>query len=136
MLTRTSAHMAQLATVNAEVNRLPYQADAARYGRPDFWTDIEAAGGGDCEDYALAKRRRLLTSGWPASAVRLATCWTEREEYHAVLTIDLQGPDGAETWVLDNRFGRVQSAADLARLGYRWDRRQATTGRGWVSIQA
>ncbi|MEW6020171.1 MAG: transglutaminase-like cysteine peptidase [Pseudomonadota bacterium] len=136
MLTRTAALMAQLATVNSQVNRLPYRADPALYGRPDFWTDIEAAGAGDCEDYALAKRRLLLADGWPVSAVRLATCWTEREEYHAVLTVDLQGPDGAETWVLDNRFGRVQQAADLTRIGYRWDRRQSAAGRGWVAIAA
>lgn len=136
MLTRTAALMAKLATVNAEVNRLPYRSDATLYGRPDFWTDIEAAGAGDCEDYALAKRARLLAAGWPPSAVRLATCWTERDEYHAVLTVDLQGAEGAETWVLDNRFGRVQAAADLVRIGYRWDRRQAPAGRGWVQIRA
>lgn len=68
---------------------------------------------GDCEDYALTKRRALLVAGLPAGALRLATAYTEHGEYHAVLTVATT--DG--TLVLDNRFPTVR---DWRSMPYRW----------------
>lgn len=84
--------------VHRAVNRLPYRTDADRYGRAEWWAEIDAAGG-DCEDFALAKRARLRALGWPAERLNLATCWLPSGEYHAVLLAsDADGQD----WVLCN----------------------------------
>jgi len=48
---------------NTTVKPLDY---AAHYGRVDYWT-IPKDGYGDCEDYALTKRKDLLDAGLPAS---------------------------------------------------------------------
>ena len=48
-----------------------YVSDSAQYGIPEHWEP--ASGRGDCEDYALAKRARLLAAGWPADRMALVT---------------------------------------------------------------
>ena len=98
--------------VNDAVNAsTTYRTDMDLYGAADFWT--EAAGEGDCEDYALAKRRRLLDGGAAPEHVRLAVCTTEDGGLHAVL---IATTDEGE-YVLDNRY-----ADPMPRdaLGYRW----------------
>src|SRR5258708_15260083 len=53
--------LAELQRVNSEVNaRYPYRADPLAY-----WADISERGSGDCKDFALAKRARLVRLGWP-----------------------------------------------------------------------
>ena len=131
MLALTPERWGELVAVNARVNRRPYRVDLALYGRDDHWTPIAEAGG-DCEDYSLAKQAELLALGWPLEALRLATCHTERGDYHAVLTVDTD----AGTYVLDNRRAEPTPWEDLSRAGYRFDRRQAVAGRGWVKVGA
>lgn len=87
------------AAINAAVNAsTTYRTDAQSFGVPEFW---ETAGQfGDCEDYALAKRARLLAAGWPPDLLGLCVCVDETGAGHCVLyvyTIDR----GA--WILDNR---------------------------------
>ena len=132
MLTLTDSLMAKLEDVNVEVNALPYTSDSDRWGTSEFWEEIDAQGG-DCEDFSIAKRNRLLSLDLPAKALRLAICITETGEGHAVLTVDTdQG-----TFVLDNRFPAVLPFERLTDLGYRWISRQAGDGgRGWVKINA
>lgn len=131
-MTLTEPLHAELEGVNREINALPYRADIERYGRPEFWAEVDQDGG-DCEDFARRKRHELLQLGWPPSALRLATCWDEMGGYHAVLTVDTD----RGTLVLDNRFPRPERWEDLSVHGYRWDRRQAGDGgRGWVAIAA
>lgn len=130
MLSLGDAGWAELTAVNAEINARPYRVDLERYGRLDHWTPIDAAGG-DCEDYAIAKQLALLGRGWPLAALRLATCWVETGGFHAVLTVDTA--DG--TYVLDNRFTEPMPWEVLRRRGYRFDRRQAAQGRGWVQVR-
>jgi len=119
----------QLASVNDQVNALPYVADVDRYARAEFWTEIDQLGG-DCEDFALEKRRRLLALGWPIETLRVAECLVETGERHAVLTVDA----GGGTYVLDNRCAEVSTWTILSRRGYRWLRRQAAGGPGWVDL--
>ncbi len=120
----------ELERVNSRVNELPGVVDLARWGVPEFWIEIDQLGG-DCEDFALRKRRELLDLGWPVSALRLAECETETGERHAVLTIDAE----CGTYVLDNRFPDVEPWRSTPMRGYRWIRRQAAGGRGWVAIR-
>lgn len=62
---------AQLAAVGLAVNReTRWQSDFEHYGQADYWT-YPISGRGDCEDFALEKRRRLVAAGWPRRALRL-----------------------------------------------------------------
>jgi predicted transglutaminase-like cysteine proteinase len=109
--------------------------DKSRYQRADYWEPADATGG-DCEDKALFARAVLRTAGWPAQSLRLAMVWTETGEYHTVLTVDVVRGGRSATYVIDNRFVSVVGWDTLSRHGYRWDRRQASTGHGWVRIAA
>lgn len=71
----------QLADVNRQVNAaIKPRPDAG----PDTWSaDVRF---GDCEDYALTKRRRLLRMGWPSSALSIVVKM-EGTQKHAVLRV-------------------------------------------------
>lgn len=107
-----------LRVVNAKVNLLPYVSEVG-----DDWQPITEAGD-DCDSYATAKYERLVALGWPKSALRLATCWVETGEYHAVLLADL----GQETWVLDNRQAYP---ANYDLLPYKWHKLQIAGTQEW-----
>jgi len=80
----------------------------------DEWLLAPAAG--DCEDYALTKRARLIAAGVPSGNLYFAVVLTERDEFHTVLFVDTT--DG--TRVLDNRLDGVVSWQELRdRGGYR-----------------
>lgn len=121
----SSDDISDLRQVNAEVNKFKYVFDNARYGQEEYW-DLIGEEGGDCEDYALEKRRRLMALGWDADDLRLTICQTEEGEYHCVLTVD----DGDDTLALDNRFDRVRTVTTMH--GYKWVARQK--GKTWVRI--
>ncbi len=53
--------------INIEVNRAPYRDDGPRDDE-DVWT-LLGPDGGDCEDYVLTKRDRLIQAGIPAAAM-------------------------------------------------------------------
>jgi predicted transglutaminase-like cysteine proteinase len=115
MIAWTEETAAQVAAINAAVNALPYRTDLALYGEPDFWERIGKVGSGDCEDYSLEKRARLLAAGVPPEDLALALCWTQIDEYHAVLIVHSDAGD----WVLDNRWPAVTR---VDQIPYRFDR--------------
>lgn len=122
----TELSLGVLREINVEVNRsTDYWSDISLYGKTELWT--EAIDKGDCEDYALAKRRRLLDLGWPIQSLRLAVCMTVEQEAHAVLTVDWLG----ETWVLDNNTDDVLRWRETS---YRWICRQKAGENKWVKI--
>jgi predicted transglutaminase-like cysteine proteinase len=60
---------------------------------------------GDCNDYAVTKRHRLLEAGWPSSAVLLAEVkLITTGEHHLILIVRGRTAD----WVLDNRRSAVE----------------------------
>jgi predicted transglutaminase-like cysteine proteinase len=69
---------------------------AGEAGDRDRWEADVAAG--DCEDYALTKRRKLIALGWSARALRIAVARTASVEGHAVLVVATSQGD----LVLDN----------------------------------
>ena len=82
-----------LADVNRSVNAsIKPENDDVHYGRDEFWT-IPTDGRGDCEDYALTKRKDLLDAGLPASALRLAVVYSVQTALHAVLTVSTDKGD-------------------------------------------
>ncbi len=105
------AELAELAAVNRAVN-------AAILGREepagqDVWRLAPAVG--DCEDYALTKKHRLILAGWPGERLRFATVVTEGDEYHAVLLVD----HARGRLVLDNRFDSLREWDEVEASGYR-----------------
>jgi predicted transglutaminase-like cysteine proteinase len=117
--------------VNQSVNReIKKASDLDLYGQPEYWSLPRLVGGklyGDCEDYALEKRRQLIAAGVPESALSLAVAFTARGESHAVLMISLKSGD----WVLDNL---TPWATPWEDLNYRWVERQVPGTALWTSV--
>ena len=106
-----------LRQVNAQVNAsIRGEYDQVDGKSVDVW-QIGAASG-DCEDYALTKRRILTQKGFPAAALRIAVAYTPSGEGHAVLIAKTKSGDV----VLDNRTNVIKS----------WQ----TTNLRWVKIQS
>lgn len=107
-------------------NKITYTEDAAKYPYleiPEYWEIIEEQRGrGDCDDYVMTKRH-LLRQEFPEQhgAIRVATCWDENDDYHAVLLIDTN----RGTFVLDNRETNVVS---WRSLDYQWHKIQRADG--------
>lgn len=113
----------QLEDVNFEVNKFKYVADPTKYNLPDFWTAI-GPGGGDCDDYAVGKLRRLVALGWPIENLHLACCYCEEGSYHCVLVVAADDAD----YVLDNRFKLPYTVDQLKKIQYVPDVIQAVGG--------
>lgn len=87
--------------VNAKVNRnIVRKTDILNNGVEERWSTPleEGAKFGDCEDYALEKRRALIAEGFPPSALSIAVVTTSWNTSHAVLLV--AGDKGE--YVLDN----------------------------------
>jgi predicted transglutaminase-like cysteine proteinase len=104
----TDARRRMLETVQSDVNAsIEPRLDASHTW--DYSTD----GTGDCNKYALTKRRDLIAMGWPRNTLLLATATTERGEGHLVLVARTDRGD----LVLDNRVAQV---SDWSVLPYHW----------------
>lgn len=117
----------ELDTLNRGINReITPATDLEVYGQTEYWTIPTARG--DCEDYALLKRKRLLERGWPASALLMTVVRDEKGEGHAVLTArTLQGD-----FILDNKIDEVRV---WHRTSYEYVMRQSYLDpRIWMSL--
>lgn len=102
-LDATPERLSELDAINRAVNRaIKPLTDLEIYGVTEYWTLPASAG--DCEDYALLKRKMLMARGWPASALLLTVVRDERGEGHAVLTARTAQGD----FVLDNKVDGVK----------------------------
>jgi predicted transglutaminase-like cysteine proteinase len=116
-MSATPAMFDALQTVNAQVNAAIWPEDDMRhYGRAEYWT-IPTDGFGDCEDYALAKRKALVDAGFSPAALRVAIVVTPDESRHAVLTVVTDKGD----YVLDNMRAEI---VPWNRTDYAWVERQ------------
>jgi predicted transglutaminase-like cysteine proteinase len=117
----------QLQTVNAYYNQaVTAVTDNDLYQVAEFWTYPN--GYGDCEDYALAKRRELINAGWPASVLLMSVVKQANGEGHAVLLVRTDRGD----LVLDNQVGTI----DLwSATPYKFIKRQSQADAGkWVDM--
>lgn len=116
-------------SVNRSVNRaVKPLSDMDIFGREEVWAYPDM-GVGDCEDYALEKRRRLAKSGVSLANLLITVVRKPDGEGHAVLTVRTTKGD----FVLDNLVDAVLPWQDT---DYRYLKRQSSehTGR-WVSIR-
>ncbi|WP_244497856.1 transglutaminase-like cysteine peptidase [Aureimonas sp. AU40] len=118
-----------VAQVNTDVNtEVTPASDQATYGTEEFWS-YPTSGKGDCEDYALEKRRRLHEAGVPLGDLLMTVVRKPDGTGHAVLTLRTQSGD----FVLDNLDWRVRPWGEV---GYRFIKRQQVENPGrWVSIE-
>lgn len=130
----TDERWRQLRAVNRDINRsIRASTDRALYGVEEFWQRplLTAGAGarGDCEDYALEKRARLIALGWPAESLALAVAVAPRIGLHAVLLVQTDEGD----FVLDNLYDQPRP---LASLDYVWLSRQTGAGlTNWAAAQ-
>ena len=122
--------LALAAAVSRSANAaIPSVSDMAQYGVPERWV-LPTARGGDCEDYALFKKRALIQAGIAPNRLLLATVLDRQNQGHAVLVLRTDQGD----FVLDNVTDRV---LPLHRTGYLFVRMQnPARPSGWVSVFA
>ena len=113
--------MATLQSVNRAVNR----SIRPRSERGDVWRVNVSAG--DCEDYALTKRSRLIAAGFPPGALRIAIVRIASGEGHAVLVVKTDQAD----LVLDNRTNTIRPWNET---GLRWVAMSGANPRNWTNI--
>lgn len=109
--------------VNAVVDP---RTDIEMWGKEEVWsypTNI-----GDCEDYALEKRRRLMALGVPAGDLLMTVARQKNGDGHAVLTVRTSRGD----FVLDNLEPRVLAWTETE---YTYLKRQSERNSGaWVAV--
>lgn len=114
--------------VNNAVNFLVRPlSDAEIYGTDEHWT-YPQNGVGDCEDYALEKRRLLHQRGISLANLLITVVRKPDGEGHAVLTVRTDQGD----FILDNLQAEIKPWRETS---YKYLKRQASyhTGR-WVSL--
>jgi predicted transglutaminase-like cysteine proteinase len=103
--------------VNATIKPL---TDLQHWGVVERWSYPDD-GYGDCEDYALLKRRILIQSGWPREALLVTVVRGKNDQGHAVLTVatdkgdfilDNQNDEILLWWETDYHFVKRQSRSD------------------------
>lgn len=120
----------ELNHVNDYVNRTVRPVDdLALHNRAEWWS-YPTANGGDCEDYALLKRKLLIERGWPANSLLLSVVKQWDGAGHAVLLAVTQQGE----YVLDNQSWEVSLWADAP---YTWIKRQSRHHPYvWVNLDA
>ena len=93
------------ATVNTKVNRqTPAVEDLRQYGQEEYWS-LPSRRGGDCEDFALLKKKILISEyGVPGHQLLMATVLDHRLQRHAVLVLRTSRGD----FVLDNLDNKIR----------------------------
>ncbi len=124
----TDSRWRELTEVNSRVNdQVRPVRDDVLYQRTEWWS-YPTNNAGDCEDYALLKRKLLLAKGWPASVLLLATANQWNGEGHAVLVVVTDRGD----FVLDNQTEAVVGWQDVP---YKWVSRQSQENPNkWVNL--
>ncbi len=116
---RSKTDMEKLTKVNDFFNnQVAFVSDAQHYKQEDYWaTPVEflATGGGDCEDFSLAKYFTLKAMGIEEKKLNLTYVKAlELNEAHMVMTY-FKTPD-AEPLVLDNLKSAIKPASQRTDL--------------------
>lgn len=125
------AEILQMAqTVNRSVNQSVTQAaDQGQYGTAELWA-LPTGRGGDCEDFALLKKREMIRLGAPAGRLLIATVLDRQRQPHAVLVVRADEGD----YILDNLTNRIMR---WDRTGYSFIRMQDPTAPSrWAAVYA
>ncbi len=114
----TPRALKEIEHVNRAVNASVHpETDMDHWGVVDRW-DYPLDGRGDCEDYALLKRKMLMEAGYPRQALLMTVVKDHAGEGHAVLTVKTSRGE----FVLDNMTDALLAWDDT---GYRFIKRQS-----------
>ncbi|PPB81586.1 putative transglutaminase-like cysteine proteinase [Albidovulum inexpectatum] len=114
---RNESIMTLARQINRKINRrVRAIEDSRQYGQEEVWA-LPTARGGDCEDFALLKKRELIKAGVRAQDLLIATALDRQRGSHAVLILRTAQGD----MVLDNLTDRI----------LRWDQ----TGYSFIAMQ-
>ena len=119
---------AKIVSINNSVNtRITPRTDMEMWGKEEVWSYPDS-GFGDCEDYALEKRRELMNIGVPAGDLLMTVARQPNGDGHAVLTVRTSLGE----FILDNLQLKVLAWTDT---DYTYLKRQSDTNSGvWVTI--
>jgi len=122
--------METLRAVNSRANRIIRPvSDMQQYRTPEYWA-LPTQHGGDCEDYALYKKRELIRLGIPPEQLLIAAVLDKQRRIHAVLVVRT----GSQDLVLDNLTSRI---VPWNRTGYTFLRLQDPDQPSrWVAVYA
>jgi predicted transglutaminase-like cysteine proteinase len=110
--------------VNANIRPI---TDLDHWGVVERW-NYPDDGYGDCEDYALEKRRMLVDAGWPREALLMTVVRDQNGDGHAVLTVKT---DKGE-FILDNQRDDIRL---WSNTGYHFVKRQSQFDPNvWLSL--
>lgn len=121
------ARWAEMVNANARANNTVIPVtDQEYYGTEELW--VLPKNYGDCEDFALMKRKELMRKGWPASSLLVTVVRQKNGEGHAVLTVRTDKAD----FVLDNLNSEILT---WNKTEYSFLKRQAAAHSGrWENI--
>ncbi|MBD1206056.1 MAG: transglutaminase-like cysteine peptidase [Rhodobacteraceae bacterium] len=122
--------MTTVRAINSRANRsIRPLSDYSQYRIAERWS-LPTDRGGDCEDYALYKKRELIRAGIPGEQLLIAVVLDRKRQSHAVLILRT----GTQDLVLDNMNSRI---LPWQKTGYTFlrlqDPRQPAR---WVSVMA
>lgn len=127
MIRLTEPRWKEIVSVNAEANTaIAPLTDMEIYGDEERWEYPKTVG--DCEDYALLKRKRLNEMGYPLGALLLTVARDANGGGHAVLTVVTDLGD----FILDNIEQKVLLWKDT-EIYYLKRQSQKNLNR-WVSL--
>lgn len=109
--------------VNDRINKMPYKTDVELYHTPEFWT-IMSGHGGDCEDFALTKRKELIAAGLDPLHLLPAIGFDKDGAGHCVLLIETD--KGA--FAMDNNVPEVVAWTDPRVTIKKWVKRANSDG--------
>lgn len=124
----TQASWSKILQVNTQVNQAIHpRTDMEMWGKEEVWSYPTQYG--DCEDYALLKRRMLINAGFPVNTLLMTVVRQPNGEGHAVLTIRTDRGD----FILDNLEDSVKA---WNQTDYTYLKRQSARHTGqWVDIR-
>lgn len=111
----TKLRSAELTKVNRDVNRAIRPEENLNGVMAEEW--LVAPREGDCNDYAVTKRHKLLELGWPSRSLLLAEVVVASGEHHLILVVRTREED----LVLDNLNWNVRP---VSQIRYEWVRAQ------------
>lgn len=108
----------KLSLVNDFFNQFQFRSDISFIGQPDYWMtpgEFAIKGGGDCEDFSIAKYFTLLALGVSMDKMRITYVKAlELNQAHMVLAY-YETPD-AEPVILDNLTAKIKKASERPDL--------------------
>ena len=124
----TQDDIAIVRNVNRSVNRQISQvSDRSQYRKTDYWT-LPLSARGDCEDFALLKKQRLIAEGIAPERLLIATVLDRNRRGHAVLILRADSGD----YVLDNLTDNIKSWRTTQYIFLRMQNPEAP--QNWVGL--